>query len=107
LIVHTLASIYGEARAQHIDDEVWLRRAGREGWIVLTKDDKIRRRPVEMEAFSKAGVRVFCLTRAGLKAEEQARHFVSNINRILQRAQKPGPYIFGVYEDSLERIWPT
>jgi len=27
---------------QDTDDEVWLRHAGERGWIVLTKDEKIR-----------------------------------------------------------------
>jgi len=51
-------------------------------------------------------VRAFCLTNAQLRAEEQTKRFVDNINRILQRARKRGPYIYGVYEGRLERLWP-
>jgi len=40
-----MADVYGDARAQRLRDEVWLRDAGKNGWIVLTKDDAIRRRP--------------------------------------------------------------
>jgi hypothetical protein len=47
LTVHTLASIYGERVAQELEDEQWLVDAGRHGWVVLMKDDKIRRRPAE------------------------------------------------------------
>lgn len=74
--------------------------------VLTTKDDRIRRRPGERDAFIKAGVKVFCLTTSGLRAEAQAERFVANINRILQRALKPGPYIYGVYEKGLKRIWP-
>jgi hypothetical protein len=106
LTVHTMASAYGEAEAQRLADEIWLADAGRRDWIVLLKDDAIRRRPAERDALMRAGVRAFCLTNAQLRAEEQTSRFVDNINRILQRARKPGPYIYGVYEGRLERLWP-
>lgn len=105
-VVHTLADIYGERRAQEVEDQEWIERAGREGWVVLTKDDRIRYRKVERDAFVAAKLRVFCLTTAKLRANEQTARFVNNINRILQRLRKPGPYIYGVYEKRLERIWP-
>lgn len=106
LVVHTLAEVYGERRSQRISDREWIERAGRENWVVLTKDDRIRYRRVEREAFVAANLRVFCLTSANLRGDEQIARFVSNVNRILQRSQKPGPYIYGVYRNRLERIWP-
>lgn len=105
-VVHTLADAYGERRAQQIEDQEWIERAGRENWVVLTKDDRIRYRRAERDAFVAANLRVFCLTTAKLRGEDQAARFVNNINRIVQRAGKPGPYIYGVYEKRLERIWP-
>jgi hypothetical protein len=42
---HTLASVYGEKQARTVKDEVWLQLAGERAWVVLTKDDAIRRRP--------------------------------------------------------------
>lgn len=102
----TLADIYGESKAQSVEDEVWIARAGKEGWVVLTKDDAIRRRPAELEAFVAAKLRVFCLTTANLNGAAQTARFVDNINRIVQRARSRGPYIYGVYERELRRIWP-
>ncbi len=52
---------HDERFAQDTDDAVWLREAGRNGWIVLTKDEKIRRRPGQQRAIVEAGVRCFCL----------------------------------------------
>jgi hypothetical protein len=72
LTVHSMADIYGEKRAQLLADEVWLRDAGKNDWIVLTKDDAIRRRPAERDALTKAAVRVFCLTNRNLRGAEQA-----------------------------------
>jgi hypothetical protein len=105
-VVHTLASVYGEQPGQHVDDTEWLQLAGKEGWVVLFKDDRIRRRPAELNALITADVRAFCLTNANLRGEEQAERFVVNLNRIAQRARKSGPFVFGVYPDGLRRLWP-
>lgn len=51
-------------------------------------------------------VRVFCLTNAILGFAEQAAYFVTNRFRIIQAAQKPGPYLYGVYKDSIKKLWP-
>lgn len=106
LVVHTMASVYGEERAQRLSDEEWLLDAGRHGWVVLMKDDAIRRRPAERDALQQAGVRAFCLTNAQLRGAEQAERFTANVNRILRQARQPGPYIFGVYPNGLKRLWP-
>src|SRR5271155_5037219 len=67
LQVRSMAEGYGEERAQLLPDEIWLRDAGENDWIVLTKDDAIRRRPAERDAMIEAAVRVFCLTTAQLR----------------------------------------
>ena len=105
-MVHTLASVYGEHPGQRVNDERWLREAGAQGWVALMKDDRIRRRPAERDALVEAGLRAFCLTNAQLRAAEQTERFVSNRHRIIQQARKPGPYIYGVYEGGLRRLWP-
>lgn len=106
LTVHSMADVYGEKKAQGLADEVWLRDAGEKDWIVLTKDDAIRRRPAERDALTEAAVRCFCLTTAQLRGAEQIERFVSNRNRILKQARRPGPYIYGVYTNGLKRLWP-
>ena len=106
LVVRSMADVYGEKAAQRLPDEVWLRDAGQNDWVVLTKDDAIRRRPAERDALAEAKVRVFCLTTAQLRGSEQVERFLVNRNRILRQARKPGPYIYGVYESGLRRLWP-
>lgn len=106
LTVHTMPSVYGEMGAQRLADEVWLADAGREDWVVLTKDDAIRRRPAERDALIAAGVRVFCLTNRNLRGAEQAERFVENRDRILRQARKRGPYIYGVYQGRIAKLWP-
>ena len=106
LTVRTLADVYGEEAAQETEDTEWIRLAAERGWIVLCKDDRIRRRPAERDALTDGMVRVFCLTNANLGFAEQAAYFVTNRFRIIQAAQKPGPYLYGVYKDSIKKLWP-
>ena len=101
-----MADVYGEEEAQRLADEVWLRDAGQNDWIVLTKDDAIRRRPAERDALMEAEVRAFCLTTAHLRGDEQIDRFLRNRHRILKQARKRGPYIYGVYKSGLKRLWP-
>jgi hypothetical protein len=89
-VVLTMLSVYG-TEEERISDEVWLERAGREGWLVLTKDAAIRRRPAEIAAVRTHGVRVVCVTTAGLTGPQQTQRIMSNVNRIVQHAAKPGP----------------
>jgi hypothetical protein len=72
LVVHTMASVYGEGIGQGLKDETWLRDVGRRGWVVLMKDDAIRRRPLERDALIGGGVRAFCLTNAQLRGTRLA-----------------------------------
>jgi hypothetical protein len=51
-------------------------------------------------------VRVFCLTNANLTFAEQAAYFMANRHRIIRAARKPGPYLYGVYKDSITKLWP-
>lgn len=53
-------------------DEEWLAVAGREAWIVLTRDKHIRRRPTELEAFREHKVIVFVLAAGNASAAETA-----------------------------------
>jgi PIN like domain len=106
LTVRTLADIYGEEAAQETEDTEWIRLAAEHGWIVLCKDERIRRRPAERDALIEGRVRVFCLTNANLSFADQAGYFMTNRFRIIQAARKPGPYLYGVYKDSIARLWP-
>jgi hypothetical protein len=95
LTIHTLASIWGDFRAQSLDDHEWLELAGVRGYVVLMKDN-VARVEVNRDVLEAQGLRAFCLTQRGLRGEQQARIFVDQRHRIIQRARKPGPYVYGV-----------
>lgn len=73
-------------------DSHWLRVAGEKGWIVLTKDSRIRYRALEKMTLMKAGVAAFILTSADLKGNEMAEIFVKALPAIcktIKNHQKP------------------
>lgn len=75
--VHTMRSVYGPDAEETVPDVVRLEQAGRAGWVALTKDDAIRRRPVELQALAAHAVRAFCLTNANLTGEQQRDRFLA------------------------------
>jgi PIN like domain len=97
--------VYGEQTAQETADATWLALAGERGWVVLCKDDHIRRRPAELQALTDGKVRLFCLTNASLTFAEQAEWLLTNRYRIIQASRRPGPYVYGVYKNRIDRLW--
>jgi hypothetical protein len=91
--------------AQRLDDREWLALAGENGWLVLMKDE-VHKRTANLEALISSRVRCFCLTNRGLTHQLQFSYFDENINRIIQRGRKPGPFVYGVYAHDIKRLWP-
>lgn len=87
-----------EAHDEHFardeEDRVWLQAAGARGWVVFTKDQRLRYRPLEIAALRESGTRVFVLTAGNLRGAEIAGIFVAALPRIsrILRAH-PGPFL--------------
>jgi hypothetical protein len=78
-------------------DPVWLAEAGRNGWVVVTKDKRIRFRPIEKAAFRAAGVRVFVFAQGSRRVPDLAKVFVDALPRIHRFIQNTnGPFIASV-----------
>jgi len=78
-------------------DTEWLTVAGREGWIVLTRDQAIRRKTNELQAFRDAKVIVFALASGNATAEDTASLVVELYPRILRKAcDTEAPAMFSV-----------
>ncbi|HMC43567.1 MAG TPA: hypothetical protein VKI20_11205 [Acidimicrobiales bacterium] len=103
-MVQTMAEVYGEDLA--VSDVRWMGDADAAGWVALTKDERITRRPNEQEALAASRLRVFAIGNQHLTGPEMAQYYVTNINRILRRCRKPGPFVDVVYRDSVVRRWP-
>ena len=91
LDIVTLAEHYGIPADESVTDEQWLAEAGRRGWVVLMKDDRIRRRPAEQAAVIAYDVRCFVLTKGDLRAEEAADWVLRNLAAIEHACESPGP----------------
>lgn len=80
-------------RADMPDPEL-LSEIGSRGWIFLSKDSNIRRRPLESGALLTAGVRAFILSSGNLRGGEQAEAFVRALPAMVKIcASRPGPFI--------------
>jgi len=62
----------------------WLRTAGERGWVVLTKDQRLRYRPLEIAALRASKARVFVLTAGNLRGIEIAAVFLKALPRIFR-----------------------
>lgn len=81
-------------------DEDWLREVGRRGWIVLTKDKKIRHRATELAALYRAGVSAFVLTSGNLSGDGMAAAFARALPRMVRTVQQSSsPFIGTVTKD--------
>lgn len=104
--IHTMASVYGEDVAQRLKDPPWIKDAADNGWIILTKDRRLRYRPLEQKAILAAKANVFVLAERNLGGEEMLQRFIANMARIVLRSRHPGPQIFRVYRTRVEKWWP-
>jgi hypothetical protein len=104
LNLRTLAEVYGVPADEDIADVDWLLRAGREGWPVLMKDERIRYRPAERDAELRSGVQAFCLVKGNLRAAAMADLFIGAIDEIAAACQSPGPFLYSVSGVGLRRI---
>jgi predicted nuclease of predicted toxin-antitoxin system len=83
-----------------VTDPEWLPVAGENGWIVLTKDKAIRKRPNEMTALVNSGVRAFVLSAGEITGPDQATLFVRVLPQIVRFVeQMPAPFLIRVGKD--------
>jgi hypothetical protein len=78
---------------------------GREGWVVLTKDGEIRRRPNERDALLSSGTRAFVLTAGQLTGPMMAELLVEQMPRVERHLRKNrGPYICAITRTGIREL---
>jgi hypothetical protein len=97
------------APAVNTKDPDWLTVAGRERWVVISRDKRIRRRVAEVQAVMDHGVRLFVLTSAGnLSRWDTLDLLVRRWPDIAAAAEKnPGPFICSVTRSGLRGVHPA
>lgn len=82
-------------------DDKWLAAAGTEGWIVLTRDKKIRERYSARRSVEQHGVGMFVFAqKRNLTIDEYVR-LTSSLALKMERLARvtPRPFIFCIYAD--------
>jgi hypothetical protein len=64
--------VHDELFTQGTADVVWLREAGVRGWVVITRDNRIRYNQLEKQAVLAARLRFFSITSSSLTGDEAA-----------------------------------
>lgn len=96
--------IHDEHFDQQTEDEFWLSAVAGRNWVVLTKDERIRYRPLELKALESAGLRAFIVICGNMRGVETAAILLKAMPRILNLiAKETGPYIYYIYKDSTTR----
>lgn len=89
----------GQAVVAHDDefeadvrDVEWLQAVGKRGWVVLTKDARIRTNAIERGTLLSANVAAFMLGRGDMKGPQMAATFIAalpRMTRVLRRWDLP------------------
>lgn len=77
--------------ADDCPDAEWLRAIKGKGWIVITRDDNIRRKANEQKAFREAGLFVFVLASGNAPAVEHAALVVELYPAFIRHTGKTKP----------------
>lgn len=89
-----LVKIHDDHFRRDEEDRMWLTAVGQRRWVVLTKDQRLRYRPLEITALRSSGARVFILVAGNLRGSQIAEVFVAALSemcRILHAHE--GPFI--------------
>jgi hypothetical protein len=104
------AGISVEIHDNHFDkgalDVDWLPQVGEQGWIVLTKDDKISKNQLERIAVARAQIKMFVLASQRLPGKDMAAIFLKAIVPMQEFVRKyPAPFIAKIYRDGKIYLW--
>jgi len=83
--------------AQNAPDVEWIPQVGWRQWILITKDQNIRRNMLERMAYEAASLRGFVVTGKDMTGAELAELLVRCLPGMVRRAAgRPGPLLFSI-----------
>ncbi len=95
-----MVEIHDDYFPEDAPDTEWLAFVGAKGWVVLSKDEAIRRRAHETDALREANVRAFILTSAKLTGVQMAELFGKMVPRMERTSQSVrAPFVFLLSSD--------
>lgn len=102
-VVVPMHELYPNGRDQQVVDDTWISDVSRLGHVALTKDKNILKH--HREALETSTLRVFAIDSAQVSGPEMAERIDFHLRRILQRAQRPGPYFYVIHALNIELRW--
>jgi hypothetical protein len=103
IVAHALrkAGAHVEAHLDHFKadapDIEWIPAVGIHDWVLITKDQNIRRNPLERAAYKAAKLRGFVVTGKDMGGKELAELLVRSLPGMTRRAAgRPGPLLFTI-----------
>jgi hypothetical protein len=82
---------------QSAPDIEWIPEVGRRDWVLITKDQNIRRNPLERAAYEAAGLRGFVVTGTDMGGADLAQLLVRSLPGMTRRtAGRRGPLLFTI-----------
>ena len=95
---------HSERFAPDCPDEVWLETVGKQGWIAVTHDSRIRYKPNELAAVIRHRVRLLVVI-GKAPFPELAKRFAATAPRITAFVERhPAPWIAKIYRPSAEEL---
>lgn len=77
-----------------VKDSVWIPRVGRRGWVIITTDKRLSRRPSERDAYRRHRLRGFYVPMKGLRGFDIARRIIGHWYNIVAIANEEEPPYF-------------
>jgi hypothetical protein len=78
-------------------DTDWIHEIGKRGWVLITKDQKIHRNPLERAAYEVAKLRGFIVTGKDMSGKELAELLMRCLPGMVRRAAgRSGPLLFTI-----------
>lgn len=102
--VHLIADHYPND-AGDVPDEDWIAEGCSQGWVLLTKDKRIRYRARELAALQ--GGHLFCLVSGTMTIKEMTQALLSALPRAERVARQTPAGFWHIYRDgTIKRMWP-
>ena len=99
-----LGEYFGEEDGQNIEDTEWLIIAANNGWVAFTKDKEIRNRIAERNIIIERKIKCFCISDPRITWQDMVLWFRNNLKEIEEACQRPGPFIYDIYETHIKEF---
>jgi hypothetical protein len=104
-VLETMDERYGSGKSPWVKDVEWIEDAAGRGDIILCKDLRIARNPLEADVVHRTSARAFGLARRDIDGASMAECFIAHEEQIFRMAGRvEGPYVVSVSSGGLRRM---